>query len=278
MKYFFIVILILGLLVIYHIYEHSSLQVTFHKLTSNKVAEKLRIVVLSDLHNKKYGQNNEKLIKRLKELKADLFLIPGDIIVDGDDVGNEIGEAFVHSLAKLGAPIYYSLGNHEYRYRMTHPEEYEAMVKGFLDCGVHFLDNNSEKGPMNLQIYGLSIPLEKYRKLCKTPKLSIEEIRQMLPSPEAAEYSVLLAHNPVYFDQFCEWGADLTLAGHMHGGLVRVPGIGALISPQFKLFPKYDAGLYEKNGHSMYVSRGLGTHTINIRVYNRPEIAVIDIN
>ena len=79
----------------------------------------------------------------------------------------------------------------------------------------------------------------------------------------------------IYFDSYAWWGADLTVSGHLHGGIIRIPGIGGIITPQAKLFPRYDAGQFKKNGKNLVVSRGLGTHTVNIRIFNPAELSVI---
>ena len=79
----------------------------------------------------------------------------------------------------------------------------------------------------------------------------------------------------MYFDYYAKWGADLVLSGHVHGGLLRLPIIGGVISPQIKLFPKYTGGLYKLNKAVMIVSRGLGTHTIRFRFFNPPELVVV---
>ena len=96
-----------------------------------------------------------------------------------------------------------------------------------------------------------------------------------IPDPEA--FHILLAHNPVYFDTYAAWGADLTLSGHLHGGIIRIPGIGGLITPQAQLFPKYDRGLISVNGKYMVVSAGLGEHTVPIRIFNPPQLILITV-
>lgn len=85
--------------------------------------------------------------------------------------------------------------------------------------------------------------------------------------------TVLLAHNPLLLDSYAGWGADLVLCGHVHGGLVRLPFLGGVLSPERKFFPKYDKGLYEKDGTKMYVSGGIGKP----RLCNPPEISVIHL-
>jgi predicted MPP superfamily phosphohydrolase len=81
----------------------------------------------------------------------------------------------------------------------------------------------------------------------------------------------------MYFKEYIGWRADLVLSGHVHGGLVRLPFIGGVISPQVRLFPKYDAGLFSEQGYNMVVSRGLGTHSYMPRFFNPPQLLVIKI-
>ena len=83
--------------------------------------------------------------------------------------------------------------------------------------------------------------------------------------------TILLAHNPLLLDTYAAWGADLVLCGHVHGGLIRLPLAGGLLSPERKFFPKYDKGLYEKAGTKMYVSGGIGKP----RFWNPPEINLL---
>jgi predicted MPP superfamily phosphohydrolase len=87
----------------------------------------------------------------------------------------------------------------------------------------------------------------------------------------------LLAHNPKYFKSYAAWGADLTLSGHIHGGIVQIPFLGGAVSPQVEFFPKYDAGLFHENDKAMILSRGLGTHTINVRINNTAELVSIKL-
>ena len=65
------------------------------------------------------------------------------------------------------------------------------------------------------------------------------------------------------------------LSGHLHGGIVRIPGIGGVITPQFKLFPRYSGDMYQKDGHISVVSKGLGTHTVNVRLFNPAELTAV---
>ena len=103
------------------------------------------------------------------------------------------------------------------------------------------------------------------------------EVEKLLGSVKEDKFSILLAHNPEYFKSYAKWGADLTVSGHIHGGIMRLPLIGGVISPSLRLFPKYDSGEFEENGKKMILSRGMGLHHIKLRFFNRPEISVIKI-
>ena len=94
---------------------------------------------------------------------------------------------------------------------------------------------------------------------------------------ERDKYQVLIAHNPLYFPEYAEWGADMTVSGHVHGGIIRLPLLGGVISPAIALFPKYDGGKYMRGDKAMILSRGLGTHTIHVRFNNPGEVSVIKV-
>ena len=91
-------------------------------------------------------------------------------------------------------------------------------------------------------------------------------------------FNILLAHNPEFFPSFRKWNPDLTLAGHVHGGVMRLPFIGGVISPSFRIFPHYDGGVFQEEGKQMIISRGLGSHTIPIRIFNPGELVVLQLH
>lgn len=90
-------------------------------------------------------------------------------------------------------------------------------------------------------------------------------------------YNILLAHNPNYFPVYARWGADLTFSGHIHGGMIRLPFVGGLLSPETLLFPKYDGGSYQIEDKTMILSRGLGRGSMGLRLFNSPEIVTVTL-
>jgi predicted MPP superfamily phosphohydrolase len=155
-----------------------------------------------------------------------------------------------------------------------HWHEYKEKL---IRLGVIFLDNETKSisnGQSSLLITGISIDREFYKR-SDVPNLKSSYLKDLVPPQDPMKYHILIAHNPVYFKKYITWGADLVVAGHLHGGLVRLPMIGGLISPQVKVLPKYDSGKYRDHDSEMIVSRGLGTHSYMLRLFNRPELIKI---
>ena len=283
-KWLIIIGVIVFLCIVEWIREIVSFMVTHYDIVSeklNKLTKEKKIVFLTDLHNNSYGKNNEKLFDAVKSQNPDFILIGGDMLVGKPEVSTKVAEDFVTKLTEI-CPVYYANGNHEQRMKIypekfwTKYQEYKTSVE---QSGVQFLENEHidlmfETCPV--QVHGLEIPREGYKKFRKT-NVSLEQIEERIGKADVSKYQILLAHNPIYADTYLQWGADLILSGHLHGGVVRLPGVGGIITPQFRLFPKYSGELTVKDGKSVVVSKGLGTHTIKIRFLNPAEIVVLHL-
>lgn len=261
--------------------EVTTFTVTHYNLESPKLSDNMKAVVLSDLHNCSYGKNNEKLLQAIEKEQPDVILVAGDILVGASDEPTDVAEDFMREVRKI-APVYYGNGNHEQRMK-EQPEEYgktyKVYKKSIVKSGVTLLENETEAitwGDDKVNIRGLEIPLPCYKKLSKE-KLSQKQIENRIGKADKESFEILIAHNPVYAEQYAKWGADLILSGHLHGGIVRVPFWRGVISPQIRLFPKYSGGHYEVGQSDLIVSRGLGMHTIPIRLFNEAEVVVLNI-
>lgn len=234
------------------------------------------IVVLSDLHNHSFGRDNERLIKAVRDAKPDLIAIPGDLIIRHRD-NTKVAVKLLQALCEIGVPVVYSLGNHESAFREEKPEAYNEYLAQIANENLTVLDNACMRYADGVCICGMSVPKECYYKTGRRYVLTEASWDAIEPEPAKEDYIILLAHTPYYFKQYASFGADLVLAGHLHGGIVRLPRFGGVISPQMELMPKYDAGIYEHEGTSMVVSRGLGTHFPPVRVNNLPELIVLTL-
>lgn len=267
------------------IVDGNRFVITKYKVSTEKTKHSHKFVVLADLHGKEYGYGNEKLLEAIRKQK------PTEILVAGDMLTATPGVTFHHVLKFLGEiskqyPVFYANGNHEYRTKL-YPETYGTMAEeyamGLSRIGISPLCNESTRAEdENLVIYGLEIDKEYYKRGRKT-FMNVEYLQEKLGTPDKNKFNILLAHNPEYFDTYAAWGADLVISGHVHGGIMRLPLLGGVISPSFRLFPKYSGGIYEKitkDGHKtkMILSNGLGSHTIPVRVFNPGQVVVLELD
>lgn len=276
------ILILIGLL--YSVWQYQELKkfrVTPYQVVSGKVREEIRLAVIADLHSFSYGKDNKRLIRALQMQRPDLILIPGDLIVTSRVDKYAASASFAQEIVKI-APVIYSNGNHESRAELPDYKEYpayRAYRRRLEEAGVLFLNNASlalNIRNTKLRVSGLEVPLPCYEKK-KKMRLEKRFLHSQLGDAATDRLQLLLAHNPEFADQYAEWGADITVCGHNHGGLVNIPGIGSIISSQLIWFPEFDAGEFAFGKRRVYISRGLGTHTFHIRIFNRAELLAITV-
>lgn len=242
---------------------------------------RIRIVLLSDLHNERYGRDNDFLVQEIQRQKPDLIAAAGDMLTSGEQETEYTALRLLQALAEK-YPVYYGHGNHEYRMKLdtnSFGVRYRRYAEAVREAGVFLLENecvDTMVKSVPLRIYGLQLPWRFYRRFC-FETLSPSELEACLGKGTQKRYQILLAHNPMCFSAYEQWGADLTLSGHLHGGFLRLPFLGGVVSPQCVPFPRYDKGLFRKNGHYMAVSAGLGSHSKIPRIGNPAEMVVVDL-
>lgn len=270
--------------------QFNWLEVSEYKISSDKIGNEFdgfKIVQLSDLHSKEFGKNNNTLIKKIKKLNPDIIVTTGDMY----NSTNDDGEVFYNLAKELSKDykIYYIVGNHE-QISEVRREESEASkennyIERLKELGVTVLDNDKveiEREGKKINLYGLEIPLRFYKDK-NTATYSGDKpydksnVEKAIGESDEENFNILLAHNPIYFPVYSSWGADLTLSGHTHGGIIRIPFKGGLLSPERTFFSKYDGGEFELYESKLIVNRGLGNDTIKLRIFNRPEISVITL-
>lgn len=261
------------------IIDGNRFHVVKYNLTSNKIKKEHQYVVLSDLHNKSYGAKNEKLLKAIDTLEPEAILIAGDILTSKPGKSYEVAINLLKELAEK-YPIYYGMGNHETRL-FLYPEVYGDMGKNYEKelnaMQVELLRNERREAGDHICITGLDLNRDYYKRFKKYP-MDSSYLSKTLGEAETKTYEILLAHNPDYFEEYAAWGADLVLSGHVHGGMMRLPFFGGVVSPAVRLFPKYDGGLFRQGKSTMILSRGLGMHTIPIRIFNPGELVFIKLS
>lgn len=238
------------------------------------------IVQISDLHNKSFGKDNIYLIEEIDKINPQVVVITGDLI-DGENKNFDIALYLLKYLTNK-YKVYYITGNHEQKALVKNYKElYKEYFKELSNLSSVHLDNEKiqiKKGNSHINLYGLTIPFKCYKYLFdKNKDIDLDKnfLQENLPLINRDEYNILLVHTPFYFDEYEKWGADLILAGHVHGGVIRLPFVGGLLSPNREFFPKYDLGEYYKNDSTMIVSKGLGGSKGLVRINCKPEIVKI---
>ena len=257
----------------YAFWQNNGISVSHYTYTCNKVKSDLdgfKIVHVSDLHGKSFGESNRRLLSYIRREQPDMIVISGDI---ADERGNEFVRSegintaisFVEK-ASMVAPVYYAAGNHEYALSL---EEQKRLFTGISDAGGVILDNDTLKfdcGSEKLYISGLS-----------DREASEGALRRLLADTSDG-LSILISHRPQFGQNYAEAGADLTFSGHAHGGQIRLPFFGGLYAPDQGLFPEFTEGIHYFGQSATVISRGLGSSRFPVRINNMPELVVVTLS
>lgn len=267
---------VLVVITVWIAWGNTALTINEIIITNDKIPQSFsgyRIAQISDLHNTEFGDDNAKLIEKLKECKPDIIVLTGDL-VDSYHTDIDVSIAFAEKAVQI-APSYFVTGNHEARI-----EKYNELLDRLANTGVTVLQNDSvilEKNNETFTLLGVSDPSFQadylFNEESSVMNSTLVDLMKGING-----YTVLLSHRPELFDTYVSNKVDLVLSGHAHGGQFRLPFVGGIVAPGQGLFPKYDGGLYTEKNTSMVVSRGIGNSIIPFRVNNRPEIVVVELS
>ena len=232
-----------------------------------------RVVQLSDLHKRVYPHRERRLLQKVQQCQPDIIVITGDLVSRSVTDFTQ-RTALLNALRQM-APVYLSLGNHEWDMQPQQMAAYQAMVK---QSGCVLLENETvtlQRNGMVCYLAGASLRIGIYHDAV----FAYRDLDSYTAADLTADLgerkgcTILLAHSPFPAESYFTWGADLTLSGHVHGGIVRLPIIGGLLSPERRFLPQYSKGIYEKNGRYLYVNCGIG----KLRLGNPSEVAEITL-
>ncbi len=225
-----------------------------------------RIVQISDLHDASFGENQARLVEKVRKAKPNAIFLTGDL-VDSRRFNLQNSLQAVEQFVEI-ADVYYVLGNHEVALNKVN-EIYAAL----RELGVHVLSNDAmvlERDGERITIAGIEDPL-----MGQSVEMSIDQAMQHV---KEERFTVLLSHRPEQFETYVDKEMDLVFTGHAHGGQIRLPLVGGLVAPTQGLLPKYTAGIFTKNDSKMIISRGLGNSLFPFRIFNLPEVIVVELN
>ena len=287
---------VIGVIAGWIMWSNSTFEETFYTINSPRIDQPVRMILLSDLHQAEFGKDNETLISRVGELKPDAILLAGDVInqsgANWDYALNLCGE-----LAKI-APVYYGMGNHEnealYGEDLNFefleeqagllgdpPEDFTPLLqdpeawKALQDTGARLLQNEA----VTVDINGNSVKIGALATNSSSFWPYSGQFIYRFAQEDSHVFKVLISHRPEPVMKYIpDYAIDLVVSGHNHGGIIRIPGVGGLISFDEGFFPTYDGGMFSSDNMSLLISRGLGNHGLVPRVFNKPELVVLDIN
>lgn len=260
------------LIVLFLFISDMRLKTVIYKVKTEKVDMPLRLLLITDLHSCWYGKEQKTLLQAVEKKKPDIVLLGGDIF--DDDGSYENAETVIRCLSE-SYPCYYVTGNHEYW-----SKDIDNILSIVRSYGVTVLSGDCDRvtiNGQNINICGVDDP-----DVLVYVQGAVDMSQQLKAAETDAasdDFTVLLSHRPELADTYREYGFDLVLCGHAHGGQWRIPGIlNGLFAPDQGLFPKYAGGRYDFEGQTMIVSRGLAREsTLAPRFFNRPELVVIEV-
>lgn len=228
--------------------------VTHSEIRSKKIRKPFRVVQVSDLHDQSFGEGQSRLLEAIRNEKPDLIAITGDLFNRHNSKAHRSAFCFAEKVTAI-APTFFSEGNHEWSLKETGAQ----YVGTIASMGVHIL-------------YDAYEDLNECRLIGLKQRADAQTLKSMI-DPE--RFNLALAHRPELFADYAAAGVDAVLSGHAHGGQIRI-GRRGIYAPGQGAFPHYTAGTYRIGNSVLFVSRGLGNTVPVPRVFNVPELCVID--
>ncbi len=243
-----------------------------------KALNGLRVCHMSDFHSARFADYGELIAQQVRNFSPELILVTGDMA----DCSKDRSAKYFFSVADRLSdfPIVCSPGNHELRIgKQKMPQSIEQAC---AKRGIALLYNNHTELTVRKEtlllfgyLQGFQWFTERGAKHARLKQdISERDVALALGQCPRSRFSILLAHDPAPFAAYAQWGAPLVLSGHIHGGQIRLPGLGGLLSPAHRFFPEYCAGVYQKSESTMVVSRGLSVCEMP-RILNQPEVGFL---
>ncbi len=245
-------------------YNNFTIKITYATVSDEKINQEITIVQLTDLHGMSFGKDNRRLIDKIKNINPDFIVITGDMYSAGSEKGRDNAIRLMSELAK-DFRVYFVNGEHDISESyFSELEEAGVVYLNYAYDDIYINDNSIRVYGITNSYYSGTFDLSN--------AFSLDE----------SKYNILLAHIE-NFNAFSDFGIDLSICGDTHGGIIRLPFVGG-VNNRGVWFPEvsntdalYVKGLYELDDSKLFVSSGLGNYPLPIRLFNRPEIAVIKL-
>ena len=275
---FAVILLVMLCVLAYDYFAYQSLTVSDYQIPA-KVTAPIRIVHLSDLHNREFGEDNIELISLVADQNPDLILITGDML-NRDEEDVSVITALLPRLADI-APVYYGLGNHEVSWEKTFGRDITKVLEnaGAAVLEAEYID--LEFKGQQIRLGGLMAYYRQPGMMRTTQGANERQFRFAAEFEDTDRCKILLNHIPT---PWVDWGynnlypVNLVLSGHYHGGMIYFPLLErGLYAPYVGWFPENVRGVFEGEKATCVLSAGLGSEYPLPRIHNNPEIVVVDL-
>jgi len=269
-------LLFIIILLVFCYWQNEDLVVTKVDYGNQKIDQTFdgfKILQVSDLQNRDFGNQQQRLIDAVKKSQPDIIVITGDLL---DSRAENIDAAMGFARAAVDiAPTYFITGNHE-----AASDQYQLLKNQLTEIGVIIVDNQQvfiEQGDARISLVGVADPLfATVEQLAQEGDYYQQTLDNLLSQGDGS-FNIVLAHRPEDFALYVNCGVDLVFCGHAHGGQIRIPLIGGVYAPGQGFWPKYTSGFYCEGNTTMVVSRGLGNSLFPIRIFNRPQLLLLTL-
>ena len=258
----------------------GSLAVHEYEVRIDSIEYPFTAVLLTDLHSREFGESNGELLEKVRAQKPDVIFCVGDMI--NEDASDEEVGRFIVLLTRLReiAPVYVSYGNHEQKYLAGGGKDLAPLIG---QTGAVLLDETCVTAEIAGNTVCIGGTLGHLYPFGRTEEeyWSSPEVLLMQEMQASGLPTIVLAHLPdtiIFVEAYKEWDMDLFLSGHTHGGVIRLPFVGGLYAPMQGWFPEYDRGYFNPGKVQIVISGGLAGHGWIPRIFNRPEITVVNVS
>lgn len=243
---------------------YGKIDTSCYEIRSGKIHHEIKICVLADLHCRRFGEHQSRIVDCINKEHPDLIIIAGDLFDYERDY--EISFELIDALKEY--PVYFTSGNHDVYLK----DDIEDLRRRLREKDVHVLEDQDETIRIHdeyIEIYGMS---DHGRK----PVIQASDLRYMYHTDD---FRILISHRPNYLEFYRQAPVDLIVSGHAHGGQWRIPFTHqGIFAPQLGIFPKYTEGMHEIGGHWFLITRGLASGKPWLpRLYNNPEICFVTL-
>lgn len=254
-------------------FNNFTIKTEYTVIYSDKVNNDVKIALISDLHGMNFGEDNSYLIEKINAESPDLIIAAGDMMTTGDDESKQTALKLLGTLAD-NYPTYFVDGEHDKQSQSFHDalEQTNVICTPMYDKDNYYniscFEDTLTVGQTDIFVCGVSYYVSFYF-----------DMNDYVDKPNDI-FSIFVCHIP-QIEEFEKFGADLTLSGDTHGGIIRLLGPAYFEGEWFPEvtsdIPIYDKGLFEYQGGNMYVTPGLGAYPVPARFNNRPELSIITL-